>query len=253
MKIQYTSDLHLEFPANEKFLLANPLIPVGEILILAGDIVPFRFIERFSWFFDSISENFKTVYWIAGNHEYYGEDASEKEGEFHIAIRENVFLVNNFSLVLENTKLIFSTLWTRISPQQAYFIKNGLNDFFQIRYGEKLLTVENFNAFFEENLKFIQREVSENTSKKCIVVTHHVPTYQHYPQEYLNSNINEAFAVDLDSFILDSKIDTWIYGHHHRNVPPFQIGQTTLVTNQLGYVQSKEHLEFQRDCLISID
>ena len=34
--IQYASDLHLEFPANEKILLANSLIPVGEILILVS-------------------------------------------------------------------------------------------------------------------------------------------------------------------------------------------------------------------------
>jgi predicted phosphohydrolase len=252
MKFQYASDLHLEFPANEKFLLDNPLIPVGEILILAGDIVPFRFIEKYAWFFDFISANFKTVYWIAGNHEYYGEDAKEKQGKFYIPIRDNVFLVNNFSVVHENTKLIFSTLWTYISPQKAYFIQNGLNDFFQIRYGDKLLSVKIYKSFFKENIKFISQEVSENTNENCIVVTHHVPTYQHYPQEYLNSNINEAFAVDLDDFILNSKIDTWIYGHHHRNVSAFKLGQTTFVTNQLGYVQSKEHLDFQRDCLLSI-
>ncbi len=252
MKFQYASDLHLEFPANEKFLLDNPLIPVGEILILAGDIIPFRFIDKFAWFFDFISENFKNVFWIAGNHEYYGEDAAEKHGKFHFSIRKNVFLVNNFSVIHDNAKFIFSTLWTKISPQKANYIKNGLNDFYQIRYGKKLLTIEQVNSFFEENINFVQEEIASNPSEKCIVVTHHVPTYQHYPQEYLNSNINQAFAVDLDPFILDSKIDAWIYGHHHRNVPAFQIGNCTLLSNQLGYVQASEHLDFQRDCLVSL-
>jgi len=37
MKIQYCSDLHLEFWDNEFFLKHNPLIPCGEILLLAGD------------------------------------------------------------------------------------------------------------------------------------------------------------------------------------------------------------------------
>ena len=38
MRIQYASDLHLEFADNWRFLRENPLLVTGEILILAGDI-----------------------------------------------------------------------------------------------------------------------------------------------------------------------------------------------------------------------
>lgn len=37
MLIQFCSDLHLEFYNNRQWLKANPLIPIGEILVIGGD------------------------------------------------------------------------------------------------------------------------------------------------------------------------------------------------------------------------
>lgn len=38
MKIQYMSDLHLEFPQNSKYIAELNMKPLGDILLLAGDI-----------------------------------------------------------------------------------------------------------------------------------------------------------------------------------------------------------------------
>ncbi len=58
MKIQYCSDLHLEFKENSAFLLEQPIKPVGDILVLAGDIILLN--DRFEThpFFDWAADNF---------------------------------------------------------------------------------------------------------------------------------------------------------------------------------------------------
>lgn len=38
MKIQYCSDLHMEFHDNMRFMKSLPLEPVGDVLVIAGDV-----------------------------------------------------------------------------------------------------------------------------------------------------------------------------------------------------------------------
>jgi hypothetical protein len=64
--------------------------------------------------------------------------------------------------------------------------------------------------------------------------------------------LNEAFAVELHDHIESSNITCWVYGHHHNNTPEFTIGNTKLITNQLGYVQRNEHQLFETDKVIEV-
>ena len=243
MKIQYCSDLHIEFRENKNFLNETPLSPIGEILILAGDVVPFSIMEKYRDFFDFISDHFALTYWLPGNHEYYHSDLSNRSGFLHEKIRDNIHLVNNYQAIHNNVRFIFSTLWTHLSIENQWQIQQGMSDFRVITLTNKLLTASEYNLQHKSNLKFIRKQIKQPYDK-TVVATHHVPTFINYPEQYKGDVLNEAFAVELYDVIETSGVDYWIYGHHHQNISPFEIGTTKLVTNQLGYVRHNEHKTF---------
>lgn len=252
INIQYASDLHLEFPTNKAFLKQNPLQPVGDVLVLAGDIVPFAVMDKHQDFFSYVADNFKTTYWLPGNHEYYHFDMAEKSGVLNEAIRSNVFLVTNTLVVQANTKLIFSTLWSKISAFNQWHIEKSLNDFHLIKHKGYRFTAELYNQLHAQSLAFIIDELHTNKEEHIAVFTHHCPTFLNYPEQYKGDVLNEAFAVELHNFIESSEIACWVYGHHHTNTPAFNIGKTKLLTNQLGYVQRNEHGLFETNKIIEL-
>ena len=252
MIFQYASDLHLEFPKNKNFFNKHALVPIGEVLLLAGDIMPFAEMEKHDDFFNYISDHFKTTYWIPGNHEYYGFDAANKMGKLHETIRPNLFLINNDTVQIDDKQLIFSTMWTHIGPVNAWAIQRRMNDFFQIKFNGQPLTHMYYNFLHAEAMAFLKPAIEAKNEFKKIVVTHQVPTFFNYPNKYKNDVIKEGFAVELFDMIEPSGVSNWIFGHHHFNTPPFLVGNTQLLTNQLGYVHNKEHNRFKNDATFEL-
>lgn len=252
MIVQYCSDLHLEFHDNSQWLETYPIQPIADILVIAGDINYMG--KRFGQhtFIDEVSKAFQTVYIIPGNHEYYSwEDASKSFPCLHEMIRPNVHLVNNYTVQIEDTQFIFTTLWSEIKKYVAE-VMIGMNDFRVIQYEGKALTVDNFNYMHQQSLDFLKREIAKYPNHKKIVVTHHLPSPLCNAKEHENSKLNEAFCIDLTDFIEQSRVNYWIYGHNHRNKPVFQIGKTKMLTNQLGYVAYGEHEDFRVNATFEI-
>lgn len=248
MKIQYASDLHLEFTQNTFWLAQNPLKPVGDILILNGDITILREGFEKDYFFDFISENFKQTYIIPGNHEFYGGFDMKKALSLDVDIRPNVKLFNNQSITFGNTKIIFTTLWTKITDE---FIKDYINDFHKSVFNNELLSVKNYNDLHHECVSFLEKELQENTFDKTVVVTHHLPSKKvnGYVGEY--PIFNQLFVVNLESLLEKHNIDYWIYGHSHRNKDCENFG-IQFRSNQLGYVHCDENKDFNREAIIEV-
>ncbi|NOX87017.1 MAG: metallophosphoesterase [Chlorobi bacterium] len=252
MKIQYCSDLHLEFPENRRYLKENPIESVGDILILAGDILPFALNDKDYEFFNDVSSEFETVYWLPGNHEYYYSDISTFENEQFRQIRENVFVVDNVQVDLDGITLYFSTLWSYIKPENEFDIRQGVSDFHVIKYNTGAFLPEHFNRLHHSALEFLNQISRERRQVQSVMITHHVPTLINYPKKYKNSPVNNAFAVELFDFIQQSHFDYWIFGHHHTNIPGFEIGKTKMITNQLGYVKYNEQKGFSIQRIIEL-
>jgi Icc-related predicted phosphoesterase len=252
MKIQYCSDLHLEFIQNFDFLQSNKIIPKADILILAGDIFLFFLNIENEKYFDFLSNSFKEIYWLPGNHEYYKSDIIRYHKYKEKKIRPNIHVVRNEVVSFNGINLIFSTLWGNISPKNELYIKSHVSDFNQISYNGEGFKPNHFNQLHVEAKAFLEKELQKRQSEKNIVITHHVPTLFNYPEEYKNSPLNEAFAVEMYDFIEKYQPEAWIYGHSHVNTPEFKIGKTRMLTNQLGYVVLNEHKTFKLDAFIDI-
>ena len=252
MVLKYYSDLHIEFTSNKAVVMEELANEKADMLVLAGDIVPFVDMDDHNDFFDMISLNFGKVYWIPGNHEYYYYDINKKGKKFSEQIRENVFLINNVAIVEYGVKFIFSTLWSKISPENEMIIMSSLSDFRVIKNNGERFTPHKYNELHANCMKFISEEIKNNKAEKTVVVTHHVPTFVNYPTKYINSRINGAFTTELSDFIESSNIDYWIFGHHHENVNDFRIGNTTMLTNQMGYVDYGEQKLFDKNKAIEI-
>ena len=242
MKIQYASDLHLEFHENSRWLRDNPLIPVGDILVLAGDI-GYLGDEMYSKhpFWSWCADSYEHTLIVPGNHELYKYfDINNFAEGWSEEIRTNVKAVYNMVVCVDNIDFILSTLWAKIHPADAYFVENGVTDFRRIRNGEFRLSWDRFNEEHERCVDFIKRSIEQSTSPQRIVVTHHAPSFGLMAEEFKGSRINGAFVADLDMLIEAMPIDYWIYGHTHRNIES-EIDGTKIISNQLGYVFANEN------------
>lgn len=106
MKIIATSDLHGDLPNPE-------LLPKGDILVIAGDILPDDYnptdkdrigtsrTMRQGWWFDRylipwltrVKNDYKKVLWIAGNHDFF-LDAMKHTDSIHSLMPEGVVYLN---------------------------------------------------------------------------------------------------------------------------------------------------------------
>lgn len=252
MKIQIVSDLHLEFgPIEIKNADADVLILSGDIVVAAdigrpsadNIIVESERSLRVKNFFEMVSQEFKNVVYVMGNHEHYHGDISKSKKKITDMLNElgitNVHLIENDVVVIDDVFFVGGTLWTDCNkecPITMFDLKRYMNDYRVIQNGIFRLLPEDTVNIHKNTKKIIQDVVQANYDKKIVVVGHHAPskasTHPRYKRETV---MNGAYSSDLSDFILDNpNIKLWTHGHTHESFD-YMVGTTRIVCNPRGY------------------
>ncbi|AYV85089.1 MAG: metallophosphoesterase-like protein [Satyrvirus sp.] len=255
--LRYGSDFHLEMMPN---ILHPKLVPYWDFktgsntkyyLALVGDIGnPYN--TNLCNFFDKISDKYEKIFYVPGNHEYYNlAKLNFTKEQFDDELRkicdnyENVVLLNNQTYMLDNIKIIGSTLWSNVPATSADTISRYMNDYHLIKTLNGNITVEDTNKWNKESVQFIENEII-SAKNPCgvltIVLTHHAPLFsdnKNYTADpiYSDSPYKYGFHNDL-KYLMKKPVAVWLYGHTHY-CSKFMSNNVIVATNQLGYSHEK--------------
>lgn len=239
MKIQYMSDLHLEFGNTEGEMFLPE--PVGDVLILAGDIITVHGLanvdskkNRYKKLFDHASANWKHVFFIAGNHEYYKWNKSNVPSYLRQWVNQwdNVHFFENDTMQIDGITFVGATLWTDFFGGQeryAAYVAGVMND-----YASHTYLTTSMTADYHQRSKGYIEYVAKNNDK-VVVFTHHAPSSLSSHPKYAGDMANAGYYSNMEEFLEQlPSIKYWIHGHMH-NPSDYMIGQTKVVANPRGY------------------
>lgn len=249
MRIQIISDIHLEFGIRE-FDFSKT-----DLLILAGDVS--IGMAGFTW----ISARVKNipVLYVLGNHEYYKNSYPKLLHKLKKAAEgTNIHVLENDSVYFDGIAFHGCTLWSDFEllgdPRVAgYECEQKMNDYKMIRRDpsySRLRSID-MHVMHNESLRWLEKSLSESTSKTNVVVPHHAPSIQSIPEKYRNDLVSAGYASNLESFIQRTKPDLWIHGHIHEAFD-YYIGPTRVICNPKGYPGENAN-GFREDLIIKID
>ena len=253
-KIRIISDIHLEFFKNNDFELEVSDDEKNTILILAGDICIAAKAKRFDYFFDNISNRFKTILYILGNHEYYNSSILMTRVKLEDSIDKyrNIIVLEDETYETDEVCFIGSTLWSDFddnNPIAMFDAKHKMNDSRIIRHGPSVepwrrkFSPEDAYVIHKTSKKFIFDTI-KNSNKKIVVITHMGPSYQSIASEYIGDKLNGAYVSNLENDIIGSGPDLMIHGHVHRSFD-YMIGDTRVICNPHGYIGQEYNPNFK--------
>jgi len=248
MKVQIISDLHLEF--HKRF----PRIPPKEdILILAGDIGKINY-PNFEPFLEYLSENWKLIIYVFGNHEFYHSSKTiytlMEEYKLLFSKYPNIKLLEDDTYETEDYLFYGSLFLPKVSVPYT-------NCFKQIKEKNKKnwtvpISLETWNHLHQNYQISLKNRLNNLPDKKIIIITHYplLINGTSHPK-YLDDSLEkkENFAVDFDFGKVTHQI-TCIAGHTHYSYDFLTENGIRFISNQVGYIE--EEIDFKEDLVFEI-
>lgn len=270
MKIQYISDLHLEFPQNREYIKNNPIIPSADILIIAGDLGYLNLRRKhhiYEKYCDKLleycSKNWKYTIIVPGNHEYYG-GALVPRVPARYYIYDNVVFLNDSEHTIESDCLydltIFGgTLWSNVPPVDQYIVSNCMNDYRLIKNKSKEpITINDTILLHKRFVEFAScfptknERLKSEKPEKLLIVSHHGCHPNCIADIYKGHKLNSAYYTNLCSLIDKIQPEAWIFGHTH-STQKFIYNDTIIAENCLGYTFDKYSEDIKFDSTLTIE
>lgn len=246
MKVRILSDLHLNFSEFE--------VPIGDddkntILVLAGDICEiYQGKTRYKEFFKDVTDRFKLVLYVFGNHEYYGTSYLRAHDQFlrECGDLDRLKILKEEVIEIDGVVFIGTTLWSDMdkgNPLAMTEAKMSMNDYFEIRtgncqtpYSRRLLPSDTLKDHYVMKT-WLWDEVAKakQANKKIVVVTHHHPSYMSISDRYKGDSLNGCYTSEMFDEIYDNGPEVWLCGHMH-NIKDYMINNTRIICNPRGYV-----------------
>ncbi len=263
MRIRILSDLHLEHAPFQ------PPAADADVVVLAGDTAPGTAgIEWTRTHFPGVP-----VLYVAGNHEFYGDDfpgligrlraaaaASTADATAEATTRAtaeatadaatrataaatNIHVLERDQITIGDVRFLGCSLWSDFdfagAEQREHSMRvceRVVNDYRQIRFTHehRPLRAADTRATHLESRAWLAARLAEHHDGPTVVITHHAPLVRRAPQDPTLAAVGGAFATDLSTLMDGAAVDLWIFGHIHRTVD-VDVNGTRVLSNQRGY------------------
>ena len=259
MKIDYISDLHIDFYLDYEAYDFDTLETTklhrifdkraGEVLVIAGDIGHYN--SQNIFFLKVLREyyGYEKVFLVLGNHDYYLLQEKMRK-RYNYSSFERVYEMNKLCGELDGVHLLSgdiveyrgakfggSALWYDGSYMQRLDItmnKEKINDLWKRKMldARKIYGINRFDSLYRSEI-----EKLHGIYDKCdVILTHVNPSIdpRHAPAKYMLDKINGFYSFDGDYYVANSTAKFWVFGHVHDRIE-YEINGTKVVSNPLGY------------------